>query len=181
MQKEKKIKEPKIKPNSGIGIIILLLGTAIFLYGSWGVFSGLSAKRWPKTDGVITHSKVTTTRGSSKSSTSHANIKYQYKVNKTVYIGNRVRFVLLEGGNIAYKVIAKYPLGKTVKVYYNKSRPADSVLEPGTSIGGVVMLGFGLLLSSIGIFMLVYHYLYVKPWMQSIYNIPKKSRTKKLT
>jgi hypothetical protein len=70
-------------------------------------------------------------------------------------------------------VVAKYPIGEKVEVYYNKNQPNNSVLEPGISIGSIVLALFGFLLTSIGIFMVIYNHLYVKPWRQSIYNISK--------
>jgi hypothetical protein len=40
----------------------------------------------------------------------------------------------------------RYPVGRTVKVYYNPSNPSEAVLEPGLWYGNFIFAGIGVVI-----------------------------------
>ena len=48
--------------------------------------------------------------------------------------GKRVKRFLLSL-DTAQRVVDRYPLNSTVKVYYNPKNPSDAVLKPGSTVG----------------------------------------------
>ena len=122
---------------------------------------GSAARDWPTTEGEVTSASVRTeitteTRrsagrygggtSSTESRTYHADIHYVYTVDGTQYEAGRVvvdEFGTGDRGR-AEQIIAKYPVGSKVTVYYDPKRPSVTVLEPGTSGGSVTLFVFGL-------------------------------------
>ena len=75
-----------------------------------------------------------------------AKLKYDYRIGTQSFSSERYSF---ESGNIsADKLIARYPLGKKVTVFYNPEKPQQSVLVSGVkassivayAVGGIVLL-----------------------------------------
>jgi hypothetical protein len=61
-------------------------------------------------------------------------VKYRYRVEGQEYESSRIRFTW--SGESTYRwttseVVNKYPVSKTVRVYYNPKNPSVSVLVPG--------------------------------------------------
>lgn len=57
---------------------------------------------------------------------------YTYSVGGQPYVSSRVSPGMEVGGTSAPGVIAKYPVGSQVKVYYNLQNPSEAVLEINT-------------------------------------------------
>jgi len=92
------------------------------------------ASSWPSTMGTILMSMVQW-RSSGSSSTSGANypvVMYSYQATGQVYQGNKVAPGPEVGGMGANKVVARYPMGTQVMVYYNPENPSEALLERGT-------------------------------------------------
>lgn len=107
-------------------IIFLLAAATIdanFLYGT-SVKHQLDSKTWPHTPGVITQSRLyNSTRLGSQ-----AVLAYTYRVNGQDCYSRRYKFL---GNQLPADTIARYPLGKPVKVFYNPADPLMAVLAPG--------------------------------------------------
>jgi hypothetical protein len=88
-----------------------------------------AADNWPLAPGRVKNSVMEET----VSVWPAAIVIYVYEVNGKQYRGTRVRF----GGTgamhpaAAQQVLAMYPIGATVSVYYDPERPGQSVLIPG--------------------------------------------------
>jgi hypothetical protein len=98
----------------------------------------LESKDWPTVDGVITQSEIehqtsTSGEGSDKKTTvkSYPKIAYQYRIDGQPYESTTVSFS--SSSNNAKQIVAQYPKGKTVRVYYNPDKPRQAVLVPGNS------------------------------------------------
>jgi hypothetical protein len=87
--------------------------------------------QWPTVQGVITASEVLFHRGRFQGYT--GNIRYRYRVGDTEYLGTRLSFEAVHLGTQEgwRHVLASYPVGKAVTVYYDPSHPDVGVLEPG--------------------------------------------------
>jgi Protein of unknown function (DUF3592) len=125
---------------------IVALGIAVWLFTRDGAI-----KNWPTTDGVITSSKLETNspiqvkdrfNNWRSYESSMPKVRYTYTVDGKQLEGSRItREPRADDHGDA--VVARYPVGKTVKVYYDAKDPASSVLEAKTSIGGVILAIIG--------------------------------------
>jgi hypothetical protein len=80
---------------------------------------------WPATDGTITRSKI-----ASGDESDYFDVNYSYDVDGKRYRGDKLS---LDGftPNTLQDLCARYPVGKTVLVYYRPQDPTKSCLIPG--------------------------------------------------
>ncbi len=130
-------------PFAVVGIVLVAIAMHIFSSDS-------ATRSWPTADGVITSSKLDTNTVQAKDRAGYLRYRGSYvpKVSYNYTVDGRQ----LEGSRITREpraddhgdvVVAQYPVGKTVKVYYDPKDPASSVLELKTSIGGVILAAIG--------------------------------------
>ncbi|MCK9606640.1 MAG: DUF3592 domain-containing protein [Methylomonas sp.] len=154
--KEKAIDRPKVlvsaawKPETRRGtLIFMLLFTLITLFYIREIVSGLNAKDWPKTTGVITSSYLSSGgRGGDR-----LNISYDYAITAKHYQNDRFNFGLLSlngHSSSAQHAADRHPIGKRMAVYYQESDPANSVLENKLDLNDNLLFVLGLL-SAVGI------------------------------
>ncbi len=137
-----------------VAIVCVVLGVAL-VYGAVfyvvapavDIVNAIASRSWPTTDGRITSSKVVSNRpvdpASDDPTTYHAAIEYVYWVDRETHQGKRVSFNLGDDPDlvvfpfgyfrrsVAERIVDRYPVGKTVNVYYNPAKPGTAVLEPG--------------------------------------------------
>ncbi|WP_162459019.1 DUF3137 domain-containing protein [Desulfosarcina ovata] len=111
-----------------IGIVI-----AVFSYSAYQ--TSLASKSWPTVSGSIIQSEIkkrtsTSGEGTNKKKTvkEYPNVTYQYLIDGKTYKSGKLSFS--STGN-AKQVVARYPVGKRVPVYYNPEKPKQAVLIPG--------------------------------------------------
>lgn len=96
---------------------------------------------WQETQGTVLETSIGSGQSRYKSSaggykyrTSYfPQITYQYSVNGTDYVNNRFsrHHSLINRTSVIENILAKYPVGSTVTVYYDPQNPAESFLEKG--------------------------------------------------
>src|SRR3954465_2652022 len=140
-----------------IGILVIVMLRS--------VRKGSAGKHWPATDGRILSSEVTSHRSLDSDGT-HTTIyepavQYEYNANGQRYQSKEISFGGIDGTSstdFAEGVVAKYPLGSAVQVFYNPAKPSEAVLEHSGAgcnmillmlfsvieLGLVVLLVFGL-------------------------------------
>jgi hypothetical protein len=118
----------------------VLLFTLAFALPVWR--RARASRRWTTTSGRILSSEMTfpTTRWS----ISLPDIRYQYDVAGTSYVGATVRFSFANSHTV--DTVARYRPGHHVTVYYDPDAPAQCVLEPGVPPGDVRRASYPLLL-----------------------------------
>jgi len=120
----------------GFGLFLLFVGVA-------GV-AGLEVARrriaqtaqWPAVKGQMVTSEVVT--GTVKNGrvlivSPHAKTVYTFSVDGKNYVGEGRRVIPMlhfDTEGTPEQVVAKYPVGKSVKVYYNPNDPSDALLTP---------------------------------------------------
>ena len=123
----------EIGPRTIIGAILLATGAVCLVAGIRIVYKANVSMHWPMTDGRIAVSRLEEVPGDDTLSRPY--IVYSFSVGKDSYYSSHVAFPW--GGSErtikALKIIARYPVGKTSKVYYNPANPWESVLAPGES------------------------------------------------
>jgi hypothetical protein len=137
---------------------MLLAPLAVILFGA--VYKSLqvrAASDWPSAPGkvVISNSQVRDVRvidasredGFRIEKRNFVNIVYEYSVSGERLSNNRVSIDEDRGNFGIAEIIARYPVGKDVTVYYNSRHPRDAVLERDTPKGWWGCLGIGMMIA----------------------------------
>lgn len=138
----------------GMGCIGLFLFSGIFFLAgagvSWWGWNILQDSRrsesWPTTDGQITYSGVRESRDDD-GTTYYADVEFAYVVDDRRYTADTVSFGQYGSSNRRHAagIVAQYPVGQEVAVYYDPAVPETAVLEPGVTWSSYMVLGIGLL------------------------------------
>lgn len=113
-----------------IGFVFLVLNV-IFLGIIFFMRRRMAAvSQWPSTLGTVNASYLERRSSSSDSgSTNYPVVQYSYQVGGQAYQGAKLAPGPEVGGTGAGKVVARYPAGAQVMVFYNPQNPSDAVLE----------------------------------------------------
>lgn len=111
-----------------IGFVLLILN-AIFLGIIFFMRRKMAAvSQWPSTMGTVLMSTLER-RSSSEGSTDYPVVQYSYQVGGQAYQSYKLAPGPEVGGTGAGKVVARYPPGAQVMVFYNPQNPSEAVLE----------------------------------------------------
>jgi hypothetical protein len=129
-----------------VAVACLAVGMVLtFMYGLPMYRRAEASLNWPTTSGTVETSEVTSsfTKGKTKYSPS---VSYSYDVNGMRQTSNSI---WASGGDsstvksVHQAVVDKYPVGSTVKVFYDPEDPAYAILEPGITSTNYIVLGGG--------------------------------------
>jgi hypothetical protein len=122
---------------AGIGCLIIF---ALFWSGitltvdaiiGWNAIRQIRATSYATTPGVITRSEIESQQGK-HGPTQAAKISFSYQVGGRKLSGDQYRYGAVSSNDSnAAKVVAAFPPGKQVTVYYSPADPTDAVLVPG--------------------------------------------------
>lgn len=117
-------------PLGVIGFVFLVLNV-IFLGIIFFMRRRMAAvSRWPSALGTVNASYLERRSSSSDSgSTNYPVVQYSYHVGGQAYQGTKLAPGPEVGGTGAGKVVARYPAGAQVMVFYNPQNLSDAVLE----------------------------------------------------
>jgi len=104
----------------------ILVSFLAMLYGIKEAYNAYISTKWPSVVGTIECSWTTVQPTKPK-------ITYRYSVKGNEFTGNKIAFRDVVGTIEAKRAMHLYPVGKTVKVYYDPKDPYKSILEPGTN------------------------------------------------
>lgn len=136
----------------GLGVmfitaLVALAGIAVFSIGWTELNESIASSGWPTTDGVVELAEIQRSdrRDSEGRYRYSPQVKYRYQVNGTTFKNDRIGPLEMAFTSEAdtRRVIAGYPSGKTVQVYYSSSDPSRALLEPGLSLGSLIIPGLG--------------------------------------
>lgn len=145
-----------------VGLVWMLAGLYFVASGTYRLSSGFSSRKWPHASGQIIKADVFPDLSSGNPPFYKLRVRYMYFVDQEEHQGHRITY---QGGigaedqeyssrqlPQAQSIIAKYPLGKEVNVYYNPDNNNDAVLEPGLNsqswvgvLVGLPVVGLGML------------------------------------
>ena len=133
-------------------VICAIIGLGLTLLGSVKLKNAAETNRWPVTNGTIISSDVA---GVMKY---YPFVSYTYTVDSVVYTSDRISNMNFNTKNrsVVEEVLKKYPLGSEIKVYYSNADPSLALLEPGINTGNILLLGFGIILLAIPIFLVLF-------------------------
>ena len=114
------------------------------------------SESWPYTEGEVVSSHVKSRRDSDGDTSYSAAVRYEYEVNGTAYVSRTISFgrKLYFGRSSAADVVAMYPVGEKVIVYYDPNHPKIATLEPGISVGSFIVLGVSAVCLVVGLWFL---------------------------
>jgi len=145
--------------SSLLSLVFVAIGAGLIYYARQMSAKAQQSLAWPSTSGAIAHAAVLYQRrgaGDDESATYKADISYRYKVNGIDYSSARIAIVDFSASQArAQNVVARYPDGATVQVYYNPADHADAVLEPGSGAGNRLLYLIGAVFAVGGGFLLV--------------------------
>ena len=116
------------------------------LIGSFGrvveLIKAIYSNAWPSTDGKVVSSEVK--RVKLRSPMYRPKVEYEYSIKGKTYSAERLSFSEFNlFYDAAQRIVAQYPLGESVTVFYNPRNPNDSVLIKGR-IGRAFSLFLGM-------------------------------------
>ena len=151
-----------------LGIIFFSIGAGFIYFKAWPDYQkGKKSMNWPRVTGTVLHSEVVRSRSASTGRkrgggdkiSYRADISYSYIVDghqfqsSQIYMGSAG---VSTGSKEAYQYINKYPVGKTVTVYYSPQDKSNTVLEPGVNKSHYIFLGFGVVFAFVGLMFMLY-------------------------
>ncbi|GEM_PF-3568337 len=98
--------------------------------------------RWPTTFGVVAESSIRKEGGGDDPDLYVPRIRYTYTVNGKAYQGDQVttrQRADTSSRARAAEIVARYPEGRPVTVYYRPGKPDCAVLEPGRGAGNWIV------------------------------------------
>lgn len=112
-----------------IGFVFLVLNV-IFLAILFFMRKRMAAvSQWPSTMGTVSTSYLERRSSTEGGYTNYPVVHYSYQVGGWGYQGTKLAPGPDVGGTGAGKVVARYPAGAQVMVFYNPQNPSDAVLE----------------------------------------------------
>jgi hypothetical protein len=132
-------------------LMLAAVGAVLTLFSSHRLHEANDIKSWPTVTGTVVDAQVTGERAFAPT------VTYTYKVRDSQYTAASNLQAPMFGGKrkkyeVAQDLIARYPPGKKVTVYYNPQAPATSTLIPRASWDVYAKLGLGTLLYALGLF-----------------------------
>jgi hypothetical protein len=133
------------------------VGAGIGIFSIYRYFQlrsvGKASAAWPKTAGRIVKSAITERKSDNEGESDNIpTLEYTYDVDRNNYSGNNISYKVISLTRpAAEKILEKYPIGATADVYYNPSKPSQSVLEPGVHQPPMTLLIVGSILLPISL------------------------------
>jgi hypothetical protein len=139
-------------------LIFVIVGALVLYFGFRDLQRAKASAAWPTAQGMVQRSSVEYHRGSKGGGTYHAEIMYEFTVDKTTFSGADVAFGDYGSSNPSHarRIVNKYPQGKRVPVYYMPENPDVCVLEPGLKGQTWVLPAVGFIFFAIGNLMVIF-------------------------
>ena len=113
------------------GLLAVIAGILLLINIAYRIWVGVQSHHWATTPGVITESSIV----KSGLLLRWPQVRFSYEVDQRKYEGQDVSAIgnHSDWDNSAQAVLDRYPIGRSVVVSYDPSRPHRSVLEVGFS------------------------------------------------
>lgn len=131
-------------------LAFILCGLALMGAAWWSATMNAKAADWPDTRGVIALSEH---RQATDGDNDSVRIEFDYEVADQRHRGSTVSYVGLPAQSAEKAaLVARYPVGREVKVYYDPADPGRAVLEREASRAWIAAALMGLVLVAVGVF-----------------------------
>lgn len=140
-----------------LGVFTTAAGSVVGYTGLGMLRKAKANLRWPSVEGRIVRSesvRMLYTASHGNSPMYGPEIEYEYEASGQQITGKNIKIGITGSSatdkTYAERYLAKYPVGKTVPVFFDPSKPQDSILEPGPSGLTYAGLAIGLFFMVIG-------------------------------
>jgi hypothetical protein len=138
-----------------LGFVLAGIGIVLAVYAFPKLIRSFEERSWPTVTGTVVESTVVGDRSFVP------RIEYAYAVNGKEYTGADDRNVPLFGNKrrtheVAEKESASFPVGSSVRVYYDPENPAEATIMPEPRWNDYFQSGLGVLLFGCGLFVLLW-------------------------
>jgi hypothetical protein len=127
-------------------IFILIWSTAVLCLdgvAAYNIFKQFESSHYSVAAGRVTHSETRSHRGSKGGTSYKAVIQYRFEVGGQSFAGARLRYNDVSPGFAsATRMVAAYPEGAAVQVFYSPKNPQDMLLLPGINGSDLVVVLF---------------------------------------
>jgi Protein of unknown function (DUF3592) len=135
------------------GVIAIVIGAVLYIVQFRQGLRADNSKKWPTASGTVTSSALERLPG--KKWRYRAAVQYAYRAGGTNYQASRIFW----GGNEGWEkhmasVVATYPAGAKVRVFYDPNDPAEAVLDPIQNTGSRQLVLYALAMATLGLFSL---------------------------
>jgi hypothetical protein len=136
-----------------------LFGIFLTAMGILSTISGSQQKKWPTSAGQVCsthiqekHEEVISAERERARVGYIPVIEYKYTVDGKDHDSTTRSSIDKQYSRlIAQKIIDRYPIGKSITVYYKPGNPDESVLEPGAGLSGLIFILGGLVVLTAGV------------------------------
>ncbi len=146
----------------GQPILILILifvggGAIVIFFQVRGLIWAKTSVDWPVARGKVISSSVKMSSSSKSGTSFEAKVNYEFTVEGDTFEGDRIFFGKTSSGNSSDEdqIAWSYPKGKSVNVYYRPGNPEVCLLEPGKTGKSKLLLIFGVIFFSAGMFLVL--------------------------
>jgi hypothetical protein len=121
-----------------VAFIPAVIGLALLGWAFVVLQAAREARAWPTVTGKITasgvHERVSRDKEGDPYTEYTPYVRYSFSVNDRPFEGDRIAVGYNEEGSHSQArfAVARYPVGATVKVYYDPANPRSAVLQLGT-------------------------------------------------
>ena len=126
-----------------IGLALFAVGVVVFFLRRRSAALQAASVSWPTVEGKVSDARLHTFRDRDKRQLNYmARVWHTYEVNGTSYTVEKISWGGQPQARVAdpaNAILARYPIGSAVKVYYNPQKPKQSVLEPHEKRGVATM------------------------------------------
>ncbi len=123
------------------GIVLLVVGAIFLIYGIIELDRASAMRDWPAIQGEVYSARVVEELDTGVDDSTwrvyRPEIRYSFILDGTEYAGARRSLgePAASWRSHAETVVARYPVGQAVTVYYNPENPRDSIIERQTAKG----------------------------------------------
>jgi len=112
-----------------IGVVLVILNVVFLAILFFMRRRMATVSQWPATLGTVHTSHLEQRHSSDSGYTNYPVVGYSYQVSGQAYQSTKLAPGPEVGGTGAGKVVARYPAGAQVMVFYNPQNPSEAVLE----------------------------------------------------
>jgi hypothetical protein len=137
-----------------IGLAAIAGGILMFYLRRRSAALQAASVNWPTVEGRVSDAKLHSFRDNDKNLNYMARVWHSYEVSGQSYTVEKISWGGQPYGRVATQaneILARYPVGTPVKVYYNPQKPKQSVLDPHNQSGVKTMGWIGGAFIAIGV------------------------------
>lgn len=136
--------------SGAFALLVFLIGTVQLYLCIAQSSTAILASRWPTASGKIVSSEVREDRGG-RGVAYFPRVRYEFTVDGKSFLGSHIHATdVAEEPSRAREMVDQYPVGQTIRVFYNPDSPTEAVLEPGLSWHSYMWFGFSLFFTVAG-------------------------------